>query len=307
MKSLIALVLLARTVPLAGQAPPDYLPHRVYDSKEKRFIDFESMTARLATLDLVFVGEEHDDPATHRMELALLQGIARRRDTGVVVSLEMFERDVQPLLDRYLSGQVAESLFLRSSRPWPRYATDYRGLVELARAKGWPVIAANVPRRLASLVGRGGLMALDTLDAATKTLGARQSRCPLDDDYAESFRAVMKAMPNHGGATTPEESARAIERMYYAQCYKDETMGESVAGVVGPGRLVVHYNGSFHSDFKRGTVERARDRVPGARRAVIAVLPVASLDNLNPKPERKRADYLIYVLKPTPPAEPAGR
>ncbi|HJR35573.1 MAG TPA: ChaN family lipoprotein, partial [Gemmatimonadales bacterium] len=72
---------------LAGVSPhpnsqipaPSYTPHRVFDTRKKQFVDFETLASRLATADLVFVGEQHNDPATHRMELAILEGIARRR------------------------------------------------------------------------------------------------------------------------------------------------------------------------------------------------------------------------------------
>ena len=70
---------------------PSYTPHRVFDSRKKRFIDFETLAQRLAAADLVFVGEQHNDPATHRMELAILEGIARRRDS--VVLAEMMDID----------------------------------------------------------------------------------------------------------------------------------------------------------------------------------------------------------------------
>src|ERR1051326_9294767 len=76
--------------PLPPPPPPPPAP----PPRHKRFTDFESMVADLGSADIVFIGEEHDDPATHRMELALLEGIGRRRDS-VVVALEMFERDVQ--------------------------------------------------------------------------------------------------------------------------------------------------------------------------------------------------------------------
>ena len=71
---------------LEGQGPSGYVPHRVYDGHAKKFVDFEGMTAKLARFDVVVIGEEHDDPATHRMELALLESIGRRRDS-VTVSL----------------------------------------------------------------------------------------------------------------------------------------------------------------------------------------------------------------------------
>ena len=278
--------------------PPGYTPHRVYDTKAKKFLDFEALVARLGAADLVFVGEQHDDPGTHRMELALLEGLARRRDS-VVVALEMFERDVQPLLDQYLRGAASEEELLKGGRPWKNYASDYRPLVELARARGWPVIASNVPRPLASLVGRGGLPALDTLQGEARAQIAEALACP-EDAYYDKFVAVMGDLSAHGPAPAGADSPKArVARMYQAQCLKDETMGESVARVWRPGRLVVHYNGSFHSDFRLGTAERARRRAPEAKVVVVTAMPVQDLDRLHPsKEDRKRANYLLYVLAP---------
>jgi uncharacterized iron-regulated protein len=270
----------------------------VYDTRKKRFVDFEALAARLAAADLVFVGEQHDDPATHRMELAVLEGIGRRRDS-VVVALEMFERDVQPLLDRYLSGAATEEELLKESRPWKNYPTDYRPLVELARSRGWPVVASNVPRALASLVARAGLGGLDTLGAATRTEVAEGITCP-EDAYYKKFTTAMGDMAGHG----PQPGAAGdpkvrMKRMYEAQCIKDETMGESVARAWRPGRLIVHYNGAFHSDFRLGTAARALRRSSGAALLVVTAVPVTNLDSLKPsKEDRKRADYLLYVLAP---------
>jgi uncharacterized iron-regulated protein len=284
---------------LPSSLTPGYVPHRVYDSRKKQFIDFETLAARLAAADLVFVGEEHNDPATHRMELAILEGVARRHDS-VTLALEMFERDVQPLLDRYLAGSATEEELLKDGRPWKNYAEDYRPLVELARSRGWPVLASNTPRPLASLVARAGLSGLDTVAATSRAHVAQELRCPEDDDYYERFAGVMGDMTAHGpaGASAADLKSRLV-RMYQAQCVKDETMGESVAQAWRPGRLVVHYNGSFHSDFRLGTAERALRRAGGASMLVVTAVPVADLDRLDPgKEDRKRADYLLYVLAP---------
>src|SRR5574338_130600 len=99
--------------PSQSQPSPDtlvlvsYVPQRVYDSRKKKFTDFEAMLADLARADVVFVGEQHDDRNTHRLELALLEGLMRRRGT-LTLSLEMFERDAQPLLSGYVAGQISE-------------------------------------------------------------------------------------------------------------------------------------------------------------------------------------------------------
>ena len=117
---LAAIVLSSFAVIARAQQSPHmnsgYIPHRVYNSGDKRFSDFESLLAELAKVDIAFVGEQHDDPATHRIERAILEGLARRR-ANMIVSLEMFERDTQSSLDDYLAGRLSEEEFLKTSRP----------------------------------------------------------------------------------------------------------------------------------------------------------------------------------------------
>ena len=289
----------ASPAPPAPAAPPapQYVPNRVFDTGSGKFIDFEVMLASLAKADVVFVGEQHDDPNTHRLEAALLDGLLRRKSPAVV-SLEMFERDVQPRLDDYLAGRVPEDEFLKSSRPWPRYATDYRPMVETAKGRGWTVVAANVPRRIASAVSKSGKEAIAQLPDADRGFVARELECA-QDDY---FRRFVESMGSHpSGAQTEDEKRAMAERFYWAQCVKDETMAESIAAAVtarGSGGPVVHYNGAFHSDFGLGTASRVRRRLPDKRVIVISVLPVPDLDALSPSGEDlKRADFLVYTTR----------
>jgi len=283
-----------------------YVPNRVLDGARGQFSDFESMVADLARADVVFLGEQHDDPNTHRLQLALLEGLARRR-AEIVLSLEMFERDVQEPLDHFTMGHSEEAEFLRDVRPWPRYASDYKPLVDFAIAKKWAVIAANVPRSIASEVSKGGLELLKGKSDADRKLFARELRCPLDDDYFKRFDAAMGGH-SAGGATAAAAPAadakrQTTERYYFAQCVKDETMAESVgaayvSGAIGGKRpLVVHVTGSFHSDFGAGTAERTRRRLPDKRIVITTFLPVANLDQIEADAkERKRADFLVYTL-----------
>jgi len=298
-------------------ASTSYVPHRVYDSRKKQWIDFETLVQRANTMDLVFVGELHNDTPGHVMELAILEGMARRRGTTggpIAVSLEMFERDVQGDVDRYLSGETDEATFLSKSRPWPNYAADYRPLVEIARANKWPVIASNVPRPLAAMVNKGGLATLDTLNATARTQHvAADIACP-QDQYYKNFAGLMGDMSGHGAPTAAASISRdsanvlaataqaAVVRMYQAQCIKDETMGESIArGLVtartrAPGATVVHMNGSFHTDYALGTAERAMKRSASAKSMVITIVPTPDLDTVDAKALRKKADYLVFTV-----------
>lgn len=295
--TLFALCLLSLPFASFAQLETSYVPHRVFDAKEKRYSDFEAMVADLARADVVFVGEQHDDPGTHRLEIAILEGIARRR-SKVVVALEMFERDVQKQVDDYLAGKITEQEFLKDSRPWPRYATDYKPLVEFAKAKGWRVIAGNVPRRYASQVGKGGLEAANKLPAAERGFLAKEFSCP-SDDYFKRFNEVMGGHPGDS-KDAPKMDAAMIERMYQAQCVKDETMAESIAqaALAAPDALVIHYNGAFHSDYRLGTASRTKQRVPKANIKIVSAMPVENLDAISTDKERKRGDYLLFTLKP---------
>jgi uncharacterized iron-regulated protein len=291
-------ILTTASVAVATLAAQTYVPERVYDSRRRQFSDFEAMLARLTTADVVFVGEQHDDSNTHRLERAILEGLARR-SARVVVSLEMFERDVAEMLGHFLEGHLEEQDLLEHARPWPRYQTDYKPLVDFAIEKGWDVVAANVPRPIAAEVAKGGLDVLATKPLEERTLFAAERECRPRGDYFERFAKAMGGHPGGGEASTRETA----ERYYASQCLKDETMAESIAQAMAaseaPGmrRIVVHFNGAFHSDFGQGTVERTRRRLRDARIVVISILPVTDIDAVSPNgDERRRADYLVYTV-----------
>jgi uncharacterized iron-regulated protein len=296
MSALLAMLLLPPPQPPPQAALPavvlsSYVPQRVFDTRQKGFSDFESMLADLARADAVFVGEQHDDGNTHRLELAVVEGLTRR-GVSVVVALEMFERDVQGQVDSYAAGRISEEQFVKDARAWPRYASDYRPLIEFAKAHHLAIVASNVPRRIAADVSKKGLSAIDGL-GADRPLAARELQCPASGDYYQRFG---EAMGGHEGTNA---------NFYFAQCVKDETMGEAVADAFernATGRVtIVHVNGAFHSDFSEGTAESARRRMPGRRIAVVTMVPSDDLDTVKPDDtDFKRADYLVFTLSKSP-------
>ena len=286
--------------PEATSVASAYVPQRVYDARRATFTDFEMMAADLARADVVLIGEQHDDANSHRLEQAVLEALARRH-VAVTLSLEMFERDVQASVDTYLSGSSAEDDFLKASRPWPRYASDYRPLVEFARRQHWPVVAANVPRRIAADVAKSGRPAVDSLSRADRSLAAADLQCP-HDAYYDRFAEQMGGGAHQSGSAPGTSADATTERYYWAQCIKDETMAESIASAFtkleGRPGVIVHITGSFHSDYGEGTGERVRRRLSGRRVAIVSMMPVDNLDTLVPEPDDlKRADYLVYTIK----------
>jgi uncharacterized iron-regulated protein len=299
----LALALLAS---MSIAAEESYVPVRVFEAGRREMADFERLAADVSAADVVLVGEEHDDRNSHRVELMLLEALARRR-SGILVGFEMFERDVQDPLDHFQMGHLTDDEFLKASRPWANYAQDYKPLVDFAIAKTWPVFASNAPHAIVTTVSKNGLDALKTLSGDSAGWVAKDLSCAPTGDYYRRFVDSMEDHPADAAARpadhTPTVSRQDLNRFFEAQCLRDETMGESIAlayetgSLGGKHPLVVHFNGSFHSDFREGAAAAAHRRLSRQRLLVITLLPVADLDAATPdKTDRRRADYLIYTV-----------
>lgn len=155
---------------------------------------FDDLVASAAKANVVLMGEEHDDRVAHAVQLDLLAGLHARlgstRELGL--AMEMFETDVQPVLDDYLGGHIREKDFLMDARPWNNYESDYRPLVEFAKDRGLRVLASNAPRRYVSLLGRGGgSEALLTLSPASQALLPPLPISPPSEEYKQIFMGHM--------------------------------------------------------------------------------------------------------------------
>jgi uncharacterized iron-regulated protein len=250
-------------------------------------VPYARLADELAGADVVVLGEEHESGRTHAAHQELLRELHARRP-DLVISMEMFECDVQAALTQYLRHDIDEDEFLARARPWPNYKTDYRPVIEFARADKLEVIAANVPRELASKVSKQGVDAVKGAPYAPRATAAPE------DEYWDAFQNAMRE-DSHGGGL----DAAAMKRFYQAQCLKDDAMAESIAEALQARRqegrkpLIVHFCGKFHSDSRLGTVARLQQRLPDLRIKVLSVVSV--------KPTL--ADYVFVV----PDEEPAPK
>lgn len=292
--ALLVMAAVAWLSPIAAQQPGAV--YRIVDSATGASVDLDALATRLAAADVAFLGEQHDDDATHRVQRLLFESLAGRHD-NVMLALEMFERDAQESLDHFQMGHTAEAEFLADARPWPGYERHYKPLVDFAIARQWSIVAANVPRPLAAEVAASGLGVLGGRTDADRRLFAAELRCQPDGDY---FLRFVAALGTHGRRL--DETARV--RYYESQCLKDETMAESIAqahaaGSIGGRRaLVVSVNGTVHSDFRLGTVERVARRLPQAKVVTVSMVPAATVADITPSADvLDRADFVVFVEK----------
>jgi uncharacterized iron-regulated protein len=191
---------------------------------------------------------------------------------------------VQAVLDEYLAGLISERHFLLSSRPWRNYETDYRPLVEYARARRLPVIAANAPARYVSRVSSQGPASLGALskDAAKSWLPPLPFP-PASEAYAAKFNRFMTGggaaaptpTPAPAATTAAQASPHGSLHLLEAQTLRDASMAYRIAEFLKRGRdpLVVQVNGTFHSEERMGVPEQLARYRPKARAVVVTIVP----------------------------------
>jgi uncharacterized iron-regulated protein len=253
-----------------------------YLMKKGFLYDMEDSFDILMDYSVIFIGEEHESRVSHNAELTILKGLAER-DPNLVLALEMFERNVQDVLDAYLKGKISEKKFLKQSRPWPNYLEDYRPLIEVAKKKGMPAIAANVPRRTAATVSMANEISPDVMGEdriyLPKTVHLKSK------EYYKRFASSMEEMPHF----TPMKGMK-VDGLYKAQVLKDAVMAASMEPFLD--RRILFCCGHFHSDYHLGIPYQLQKNHPDLK---VVVITFASYVGDLPMKERSRIGDFIWV------------
>ena len=265
-------------------------------------VSVEAAADALKDYDVVFLGEWHDHAGNHLAEMALFRSLYARAP-NLALSMEMFERDVQPVMDDYLAGRIGEDPMRGKGRAWGNYAESYRPLVEFAKAHGLSVIAANAPANVVRCVGQDGPGFLAQMPADKRALAAAELHLG-DGPYKEKFQRFLEEDGTHGqdANRTEAQKKEAAEKSFASQVTRDDTMAESIflAWQKNPGRKFVHVTGAFHAEGGLGTVERLKMRAPNLK---IAVVVPAEAENPD-QPELKLGDAtgatFVLLLRGSP-------
>ncbi|MFH1051919.1 MAG: ChaN family lipoprotein [bacterium] len=253
--------------------------YKIYESATGKEINIKELAEKTLPKDVIFFGEFHDDSLVHVLEFEFLKAFYKK-NANTDVSMEMFERDAQYYLDKYLKGEISEEDFKKDSRPWPNYESDYKPLVELAKEHKANVIASNVPRAYAASYSKGGMKSLKENPkydqdwiAKEISFADNKSQDEKEVSYRKEFFGTMIPMMGEEKMEDLSSNEENTLQLYYgAQIIKDETMAESIFEHLqkNPGRKVIHYDGNFHSAKWQGTVNKLRVRSSEFGVAVIA-------------------------------------
>lgn len=181
-------VLLAALL-LVGRASGEARCQRLRDGA---VIPLSLVAREVAAAKVLFIGEEHDSVAHHRVQLALIRDL-HQEGRPLAIAMEMFTAASQPQLDRWSRGSLPEremkSLFRQEwHMAWPLY----REILLYARDHRIPLVGLNVPRELVRSVARKGFAALDESERRQLPPGIA---CSVDPGY-RAF--VQRAFRQHG-------------------------------------------------------------------------------------------------------------
>jgi uncharacterized iron-regulated protein len=256
----------------------DKLPYQIFDKKGKK-VNFENVVKAAAKTEVVLFGEFHNNPICHWLQLEVSKEVAAK--SKVVLGAEMIEADNQQQLNAYLAEEINQIQLDSTARLWPNFKTDYKPLVDFAKAKKRPFIATNIPRRYAAMVHKKGFEVLETLTDAEKAWISPQP-IPYDKDLP-GYTQMMTMM---GGHTSPN--------MPKAQASKDATMAYFITKNLEANSVFIHFNGSFHSDNFDGINWYLRKYQPQIKIITIATVEQNQLEKLD-KEHLNKADFILVI------------
>jgi uncharacterized iron-regulated protein len=307
--------------------------YKIFSVKKNKEVALTELVADMDHFDILLFGEEHNDSVAHHLQKEILELFYNRFGSRTILSLEMFERDVQSVMDEYLNGMIRDRNLIKDARAWPNYR-DYKPMVEFARDNKLRVVCANAPGRYTNLAGRKGPHALNAVSPYSRKYFA-----PLPYDTASGgyHKKLMDLQASHSQVVTPDsvksarsdstksmvetavkisvsDSTKTMETdstkatapvtrptdsfsMVAAQSLWDATMAFSIAEAFKKNKTgkVYHVNGRFHSDERYGVYTQLMKYVPKKRIMVLSCSPEKSFPDIEWDNFKYRGDYIIIT------------
>lgn len=244
-----------------SQTKTDTEQKTAFRISDQKTISYSEMIDDLRQVQIVFVGESHDNPSHHLLQLDIIKAL-HASGKPLAAGFEMFTAKSQEILDEWVSGSLSQDEFIRAyyvnwNFPWPLY----RDILLYVKENKIPAIGLNVEQDITSKIARSGFASLtkEELKKLPHDVG-----CAVDKRYMEFIRRAY-AMHRHGD--------RGFLFFCQAQLLWDQVMARNLITFLqkNPDKTVVVITGNGHA-WKRGIPEQVRILSQTIRQRVI--LPV---------------------------------
>ncbi|ERT12294.1 ChaN family lipoprotein [Photorhabdus temperata] len=226
---------------------------------------------QLASHQRIIVGEKHDNPYHHQIELWLVQQLRLKREHGAVL-LEMINPDQQEKVNKVKSwlqtkpsvreSRIKELLAWHDGWPWQLYG----GLVMELMQQPYPLLFANLNR--------------SEVKAVCCNPPVLQGDISVSKNVKLRIEATIKDA--HGGEIT----AQQLSVMTTIQQMRDRRMAEQLLKAPAPATLIA---GAYHATKIMGVPLHVKDLSP---QEDLVVLIIAEKGNVM---DSQHADYIWYT------------
>jgi uncharacterized iron-regulated protein len=242
MKKFVVFALLALAAAV-GRGWSNDPPQSVYDLNRNTSLELSQVAQKLAREGIVVVGEHHNNRSHHWAQLSVIRAL-EAAGANVAVGLEMFRKDSQAELDRWIAGRMDrrdfENVYYDNwNFPWEAYSMIF----EYAREKGIPLIGLNVSRAITRQVATRGFQSLSEEQRGRLA----DVTCRVDEAYMDYIRGAYGA---HG------HGQMNFTHFCEAQLVWDTAMAVHALEFIEkhPGSLVVILTGVGHA--QKGAIPR---------------------------------------------------
>ncbi|MBP5977169.1 ChaN family lipoprotein [Brasilonema sp. CT11] len=253
------------------------------------FPSFEKMILELKKVNIVYLGEIHDNSQDHKRQLEILQKLYNQ-NPNIAIAMEMFQRPLQDVVNQYLAGKLTEEELVEKSEyekrwgfPWENYAP----IIKFAKEKRLSVIALSTPSEISRKVAQQGLEGL--------TPSERKFIPPLseiktdNEEYRQKLQSVFQQhqAANHGNSAD-------VEKFFQAQVVWDETMADGIAQFVKGHQnyQVIVLAGRGHIIYGYGIPDRVARRLKNEKFIQRSIL-LSPPDEPTTRNNKQIADFIL--------------
>ncbi len=236
----------------------------VWDTATGRPVLWDELVARAQGAAIAILGEVHDNPDHHRIQLRVLEAIVVAGGKPAL-AMEQFDRENQGPIDAYLAseGRDADGVadagkFNRKGWAWD----DYRPLVALALKARLALVAGNLSRTDARTVGADGF-AFFGPDARSRLALARA----WSDAQSEALRRELVRL--HCGDDPGEPRLTQMSR---AQRARDALLADALLAHRERGAVLI--TGNAHASRSMGVPRNLAARDAKAKVFSLGILEV---------------------------------
>ena len=232
----------------------------------------------IASADVVYLGEIHDNPWHHELQLEVLRRLVETGaqpaigfeffNTGQTSDLMSFTAPVTHSSNSVKSSAKAEQR-LRSRLGWGKQRDDewaaYFPIIDYARQNNLAVFGTDLPAGIRRRITRMGISELSPIER----------RLIVDTGFSnDAYRTLMQKsfVQSHCGWNDP----KLLDNLYQTWLARNDSMATAITDMLAAttDRPVVMIVGAGHTTYNMGIYERVATLMPSVRQVNIAFKPI---------------------------------